>query len=100
MPSLDPAFWTDQLQRTLSCYDEALLRNVAARLFKPRNQWPAAELVERSLATVGNTVLIDRRLKELEPSQRRTLALLAHSRQPRWRVGNLVEMLIALGHSD
>jgi hypothetical protein len=100
MPFVDPAYWSDQLTQTLGRYDEALLRTVAGNLFKPRNQWPAAELIERSLAAVGNPALIDRRLKELEPAGRQVLALMAHSRQPRWHLGNLIELVMMLGHAD
>ena len=64
MSSADPAFWSDYLRQTLERYDEPLLRQVAGKLFKPRNQWPVDELIERGLATVGNAAVIDRRLKE------------------------------------
>src|SRR5439155_27083308 len=40
------------------------------------------------------------RLRELEPPARQLLALLAHSRQPRWRLGNLVELVISLGQRE
>ena len=100
MPFTDPASWLEQVGDTLRRYDESLLRNVAGKLFKPRNQWPADELIERSLASLKNPVVVDRRLKELSEAERRVLALIAHSRQPRWHLGNLIEMLIALGHPD
>jgi hypothetical protein len=93
-------FWSEHLRRTLAGYDEALLRRVSAHLFKPRSQWPVEELLERSLATMGNAAVIDRRLKELEPAQRRVLALIGHSRQPRWDLGNLVFLIMALGDAD
>src|SRR5207248_11211853 len=66
---------------------------------RPRNQWPADELIERAAATAGNPAVLDRRLSELEPAARLLLALLARSRQPRWRLGNLVELVFALGES-
>lgn len=100
MPSTDLAPWTECLRDTLCAYDEPLLRQVAGRLCRPRNQWPADELVDRCLATIANPPVLDRRLKELDDGTRRVLALIGHSRQPRWRVGNLVELLTALGHSD
>ena len=100
MPVVDPAFWSDLQRQTLACYDEALLRRVTARLLKPRNQWPVEELIERGAALASNPVVIDRRLKELTPAARQVLALIAHSRQPCWNLGNLVELAIALGHSD
>ncbi len=97
-PGVDP--WAARLRPTLEAYHEDLLRQVASKLFKPRNQWPVDELIERSLATLANAPVIDRRIKELEPAERRVLALIAHSRQPDWHLGNLIELLIALGHSD
>src|SRR5947209_19141028 len=100
MPPLHPPAWTDRLRQVLTGYDEALLRAVAGKLFRPRSQWPAEELIERSLVTLQNAVACDRRLHDLEAACRQLLALIAHSRQPRWPVGNLVEMLVALGHAD
>jgi hypothetical protein len=100
MPLSDPAVWSDLLRQALSRYDEPLLRQVAARLVRPRNEWPADELIDRAVATVGNAAVIDRRLRELEPPARQLLALLAHSRQPRWRLGNLVELVITLGQRE
>ncbi len=100
MPVVDPAFWSNLQRQTLECYDEALLRQVAARLVKPRNQWPVEELIERGAAISDNPVVIDRRLQELTPAARQVLALIGHSRQACWHLGNLVEMTIALGHSD
>src|SRR5262245_46023818 len=92
--------WLDLMRRTLARYDEALLRQVAARLVKPRNQWPAEELVARCADTAANPVVIDRRLQDLAPAARQVLALVGHSRQPHWGVGSLVEMALALGHAD
>ncbi|MCC6418386.1 MAG: helicase-associated domain-containing protein [Gemmataceae bacterium] len=100
MPPLDPAVWSDRLRRTLLRYDEPLLRQVAARLFKPRNQWPADELSQRSIATLQNAPVLDRRLADLEPACRQVLALIGHSRQARWPVGSLVELLVTLGQPD
>jgi hypothetical protein len=100
MSPTDPATWTDRLKETLQRYDPALVRAVAARLVKPRNEWPVEELIERCAAAPANTPVIDRRLKELDPAARRVLALLGHSRQPRWRLGSLLEFLAALGHAE
>jgi hypothetical protein len=100
MPLPDPAAWSDLLRQALGRYDEPLLRQVAAKLVRPRSQWPAEELIDRAVATVGNAAVIDRRLQELEPHARQLLALLAGSRQPRWRLGNLVEVVISLGQRE
>lgn len=100
MPLIDPAYWSEYLRQTLQCYEVSLLRNVAAPLLKPRNQWPVAELIDRCVAVTTNTALIDRRLSELDAPERQLLALIGHSRQPRWNLGNLVELLMALGHAE
>src|SRR5262245_23515735 len=87
-------------RRALARYDESLLRQVAARLLRPRNQWPADELIDRAAAALDNAPVIDRRLKELPPACRALLALVGVSRQPRWRVGPLLGLLAALGHAE
>lgn len=100
MAIVDPVFWAELQRRTLAGYEEALLRQVTARLVKPRNQWPLADLLERGAAVLSNSAVIDRRLQERTPAARRILALIGHSRQPCWNLGNLVELAIALGESD
>src|SRR5438132_7341627 len=98
MPTVEA--WTDHLRRTLLSYDEPLLRRVSGKLCRPRNHWPARELIDRCLATLSNAAVLDRRLKDLDEPGRLVLALIAHSRQNIWPVGNLVEMLVSLGHAD
>jgi hypothetical protein len=100
MPFTDSASWTEHYRQTLSRYDEPLLRQVASRLVKSRGHWPAEELIERCVTTIGNAPVIDRRCKDLDSSSRKLLALIGHSRQPRWYVGNLIELLAALGDGD
>jgi hypothetical protein len=100
MTSSSDIHWSDLLQRTLACYDEPLLRQVAGRLVRPRNQWPIEDLIERSGATATNPAVVDRRLQELGPASRQALALIGCSRQPQWGLGNLIEMLMALGQPD
>lgn len=92
--------WTFHLRHTLKRYDDALLRQVAHKLCKPRNQWPVAELLDRIVSAFDNLAMVDRRLKEMPPACRRLLSLIAQSRQPRWSVGSLVEILTALGAAD
>ena len=100
MHLFDSAYWSELQRHTLAHYDEALLRTVAVRLVKPRNQWPVEDLIERGTAILSNPAVIDRRLQELTPAARRLLALIGHSRQPCWNLGNLVELAIALGQTD
>jgi Helicase conserved C-terminal domain len=100
MPLPDPADWSDLLRQALGRYDEPLLRQVSAKLVRTRNQWPAEELIDRAAATVVNAAVIDRRLQDLDPASRQLLTLIAQSRQPRWRLGNLVELVVALGQHE
>jgi Helicase conserved C-terminal domain len=93
-------FWIEQARTTLQGYEEGLLRRVAARLFRPRNQWPVADLIDRTLATLTNIPVLDRRIKDLSPPCRQVLALIGRSQQPRWAVGSLIEMLRMLGQND
>jgi hypothetical protein len=96
----DPVDWTARARDALSRYDEPLLRAVAARLVRPRTQQPADELLDKSVAALANAPVIDRRVKDLPPASRALLAVIGLSRQPRWRVGHLISLLAALGHSD
>jgi hypothetical protein len=100
MTARDPSNWPTLLERTLRRYDEELLRRVVGRLLRPRNFWPREELISRCVATTSDVTIIERRLKDLEPGERRLLALIGHSRQPRWRLGNLIELMLALGEQD
>jgi hypothetical protein len=88
------------VRNALACYEEPLLRAVAARLFKPRSHWPVEELVDRAVESLNNTPVIDRRLKELPPSCRALLAAIGLSRRTEWRAGRLVELLATLGHAE
>lgn len=84
---------------TLECYDEPLLREVASRLAKPRNQWPVAELIRKCIEVLENPPVLDRRLAELPENAQRLLALIARSRQSEWPLGSLFELLLAFGES-
>lgn len=100
MAELAHGDWEEHLRQTLQSYDEALLRQVAHKLCRPRSHWPVSELIDRAAAALQNAVLLDRRLKELPDASRQALALMARSRQPRWPIGSLVEMLTCLGQGD
>jgi hypothetical protein len=100
MPGTDAKSWSDLLCRVLGNYAEPLLRQVAGSLVKPRNQWPVDELIARTVATVSNAAVIDRRLKEAGLAERRLLALIGHSRQPHWKLIGLLQLQGTLGHSE
>ena len=97
MLSLDSEIWIERVRATLTSYDEDLLRSVAAKLAKPRSQWPPDELIERCMQTLANPAVVDRRLLELGPLQRRLLSFMGRSRRPIWRLGSLLEFLSASG---
>lgn len=92
--------WIEPVERALGAYDDATLRQVASKLTRPRNDWPADELRRRCIATLANAPVVDRRLKELPTGSRRLLRLIGQSRQPAWPVGSLVELALLLGESD
>src|SRR5262249_53000257 len=92
--------WSERIRQTLARYDTALLREVAGRLVKPRGEWPVEELIDRCSAALSNGAVIDKRLRELDVPCRRLLALVGKSRQPRWQLGGLLELLAALGHAE
>lgn len=100
MTSTAPETWISHARNTFQRYDESLLRHVAHKLCKPRNQWPVEELIDRLTAALNNAAMIDRRLKEMPAAGRQILAIIGMSRQPRWAVGSLVEMIVCLGHED
>jgi hypothetical protein len=89
----------DPVREALVRYDESLLRQVAANLIRPRNQWPVEDLIERCVQAIDNAALIDRRIREQNQACRQLLAAMARSRHGVWRVAHLVEILGALGHS-
>jgi len=87
----------DQVRSTLAVYDETLLREVAARLVKPRNHWSRHELINKCLEVLQNPPVLDRRLADLSLPLRRLLGLLARSRQSIWPLASLFELLLAFG---
>jgi hypothetical protein len=98
--SSDSAFWSEAVRQTLRCYDEPLLRQVAAKLIRSRSHWPAEDLLQRCADAIEDAAIVDRRLRDLEPADRRLLAIIGHSRQPRWKLGNLLEILATLGSNE
>lgn len=99
-PPDDSLFWSNDLRANFQLYSETLLRHVVGKMLRPRSHWPIEELIDRVVETVSNPPLIDRRLRELPVGCRRLLALIELSGQPRWHVGNLIEMVTALGEED
>lgn len=86
----------DPLRRSLSGCSAGLIRQMAERFLRPRAKLTPDELAERLLTGFANPVLVDRRCKELSPPARGLLALIDMSRQPAWRVRELVELLSGL----
>src|SRR5690349_12908525 len=92
--------WSERCRAVLARYSESLLRAAAAKLIRPRANQPAEELVERSVATLTNPPVIDRRIRDLSEPARKLLTLIGLSRQPRWKVGHLITLLAALDHAE
>lgn len=92
--------WNQRIRETLARYSEPLLRDVAQKLLRPRNLWPVEELIERSVTSLTNVAVIDRRLKDLPESSRKLLTAVGLSRQSIWRVGELLGLLAVLGHVE
>ena len=80
-PTTDDAPWITRAGAALEHYAEPLLRAVAGRLIRPRNQWPPEELRERIAAALEDAVILDRTLRTLSPASRRLLKLIGLSRQ-------------------
>lgn len=76
------------------------MRTVAGKLIKPRTNQPIDDLIDKTVATLTNPPVIDRRIKELPPASRKVLALIGLSRQPRWKVGHLITLLASLGDAE
>jgi hypothetical protein len=93
-------FWSEKLENILSAYDGQLVRQIAARLLKTRNQWPLDELRQRIREAMGNAPVIDRRLKDLPQACVRLLGAIDVSGRPGWKIGRLMEMLATLGHAE
>src|SRR5262245_13034589 len=99
MPDAASDPWTARVERTLKRYDASVLRRAWEQPFRPRNQWPADELIQRCLASIENVAVVDRRLAAIDTSGRKLLKMMAHSRQSRWGLGNLVELIATLDSS-
>jgi hypothetical protein len=99
-PTPESDDWSARARDALSRYAEPLLRAVAGKLVRARTNLPVEDLLDKSVATLANVPVIDRRIKELPPASRKLLALIGLSRQPRWKVGHLLALLAALDHSD
>ena len=61
--------------RRTGVHHDDLLRQVAHKLCKPRNQWPVDELLDRLVSALNNAAMVDRRLKELPPACRQILPI-------------------------
>jgi hypothetical protein len=99
-PSAEETDWSGRCRDELSRYSGTLLREVAAKLVRPRANQPVEELLDKSVAMLTNPPVIDRRLRDLPDASRKLLALIGLSRQPRWKVGHLLALLSALGHDE
>jgi hypothetical protein len=99
LPTTDDA-WFARCRDVLSRYSEPLLRTVAGKLIKPRTNQPLEELLDKSISTLTNPPVIDRRIRELPESARKLLAFVGISRRPQWKIGHLITLVSAIGHAE
>jgi len=92
--------WSQHVRDTLTQFAEPLLRQVAAKLVRARTNQPLDEVLDKSIGTLLNPPVIDRRIRDLSPAGRKLLAVIGLSRQPRWKVGHLLATLAGLGHGE
>lgn len=98
MPEGDtPPNWQDKTRAALHTYSEDLLRQVAAKLTRPRQRSTADEIRERVIEALDDPISIDRVLKSLHPSARRLLAIIAFSGTFEWSLQSLVDLLPVVG---
>lgn len=93
----DRATWLNQVQTILDRYREELVRQVAAKLIRPRQLWAVDELRDKMVAMLDDPVGIDRALKPIAPAARQVLRLVDLSRQPRWPLQSIVDLLPIVG---
>src|SRR5207244_9473220 len=80
----------------LARYAEPLLRSIAGRWQRLRNQWTGDEVRERLQEALTDPVAVDRTLKTVSPTARRLLRLMAIARQTHWRLRALADFLAVL----
>jgi hypothetical protein len=97
---LDFAHWTDRVHETLGRYAEPLARAVCSRLVKPKIGQTLPDLIDKAAATLTNAPVIDRRVRELPDAPQTLLRLVGLSRQPIWKVGQLITLSAAAGFAD
>ncbi|CAN5620380.1 hypothetical protein BH11PLA2_BH11PLA2_19480 [soil metagenome] len=90
----------ERLTAALDHYQDDLLRRVAGKLFRPRINQPREEILEKLIATYGNPPVLDRCLLGLPPEARQLLALIGRTRQPHWRVSDLLALLSSFPVAD
>jgi XPB/Ssl2-like helicase family protein len=99
-PKADEGDWSQRCRDAMSRYSAALVRGVAGKLVRPRANQSLDELIDKSIGMMTNPPVIDRRIRDLPEASRKLLALIGLSRQPRWKIGQLIALLSALGNDE
>lgn len=92
--------WSLRARQTVERYRDDLLRQVAAKLLRPRSHRSTEELLERMTSAWSDPAVLDKTLKSVAPVSRQLLKLLARSGQPRWPLQSLADLLPLMGHAD
>ena len=79
-PIADDADWSSRCRDAMACYAAPLLREVAAKLVRPRANQPIDELLDKAVGMLTNPPVIDRRIRDLPEPPRKLLAIIGLSR--------------------
>ncbi|HMP15714.1 MAG TPA: hypothetical protein PKD72_01720, partial [Gemmatales bacterium] len=98
--SYAPSWSEDDVARAWDGYAEPLLRQISAKVMKPRQKLPLAELKQKLLHWHDNPPLVDRRLRELSLPARTLLAIPYLGKRTLWRLGTLLEVVSSFSQQD
>ena len=92
--------WPKCVAEAFDRYGEDLVEVVSTNLLKPRANLPREIVKEKALEIFSNPVILDRRILGMEASAQMLLEVAAKSQKTVWFMGNLVEIVLALGWKD
>ncbi len=90
----------DSIRQTFEHYNLVLRRSVLSALVKPRQPLELDDLAEKAISVMVNPPMIDRRLRDVPSVSRKVLAIMAITRNYRWPIGDLLQVLVTLGHHE
>ena len=94
----DPTIET--VRDTFERYEAVVRLTILSALAKPRQPMEMDDLTDKAMNVLLNPPVIDRRIRELPGACRKLLAVMAITRNYRWRIGDMLQVLSTLGHHD